>query len=62
MLRGSGVKWDLRKVQPYDNYDKVEFDVPVGRKGDNFDRLLPNYMLNLPFFCAACWLIYHNNK
>jgi len=40
MLRGSGVKWDLRKVQPYDNYDKVEFDVPIGRKGDNYDRFV----------------------
>ena len=38
MLRGSGVKWDLRKVQPYDAYDQVEFDVPIGRHGDCFDR------------------------
>jgi len=45
MLRGSGVKWDLRKVQPYDNYDKVEFDVPIGRKGDNYDRYVLCYML-----------------
>merc|ERR1719495_3108047 len=40
MLRGSGFKWDLRKVQPYDNYDKVEFDVPIGKNGDCFDRYL----------------------
>merc|ERR1712154_400561 len=40
MLRGSGVKWDLRKVQPYDAYDKVDFDVPVGSRGDCFDRYL----------------------
>lgn len=40
MLRGSGVKWDLRKLQPYDNYDKVEFDVPIGMTGDNYDRYL----------------------
>ena len=33
MLRGSGVKWDLRKVQPYDAYDQVDFDVPIGRHG-----------------------------
>lgn len=38
MLRGSGVKWDLRKAQPYDAYDKVEFDVPVGKHGDCYDR------------------------
>ncbi len=38
MLRGSGVKWDLRKVQPYDAYDQVEFDVPIGRHGDCYDR------------------------
>ena len=40
MLRGSGFKWDLRKVQPYDNYDKVEFDVPIGKNGDCYDRYL----------------------
>lgn len=38
MLRGSGIKWDLRKTQPYDAYDKVEFDVPIGTKGDCYDR------------------------
>jgi len=47
MLRGSGVKWDLRKVQPYDNYDKVEFDVPIGRHGDNYDRFVLCYILKL---------------
>jgi len=40
MLRGSGIKWDLRKVQPYDGYDLVDFDVPVGTKGDCYDRYL----------------------
>lgn len=40
MLRGSGIKWDLRKAQPYDAYDKVEFDVPVGINGDTYDRYL----------------------
>ncbi|KAG9322497.1 hypothetical protein KVV02_006660 [Mortierella alpina] len=40
MLRGSGVNWDLRKVQPYDAYDLVDFDVPVGTKGDCYDRYL----------------------
>lgn len=40
MLRGSGIKWDLRKSQPYDKYDEVEFDVPIGSKGDCYDRYL----------------------
>ncbi len=40
VLRGSGVKWDLRKAQPYEAYDKVEFDVPVGEHGDTYDRYL----------------------
>ena len=40
MLRGSGVPWDLRKEQPYDAYDQVDFDVPVGTKGDCYDRYL----------------------
>lgn len=38
MLRGSGIKWDLRKVQPYDAYHLVDFDVPIGSKGDCYDR------------------------
>jgi len=40
MARGSGISWDLRKTQPYDVYDKMLFDVPVGRKGDCYDRYL----------------------
>ena len=40
MLRGSGVNWDLRKEAPYDAYDQVEFDVPVGTTGDCYDRYL----------------------
>jgi len=39
-LRASGVPWDLRRSQPYDMYDQVEFDVPVGRNGDCYDRYL----------------------
>lgn len=38
MLRGSGVCWDLRKASPYDVYDRLEFDVPVGTRGDCYDR------------------------
>jgi NADH dehydrogenase (ubiquinone) Fe-S protein 2 len=40
MLRGSGVSWDLRKTQPYDVYNLMEFDVPVGTQGDCYDRYL----------------------
>ncbi|MGH6947490.1 MAG: NADH-quinone oxidoreductase subunit D [Kiloniellales bacterium] len=40
MLRGSGVPWDLRKAQPYDCYEAMEFDIPVGKNGDCFDRYL----------------------
>ncbi len=40
MLRGSGLAWDLRRAQPYDVYDKIEFDVPVGKHGDCYDRYL----------------------
>ncbi len=40
MLRGSGVEWDLRKKQPYEVYDKMEFDIPVGVSGDCYDRYL----------------------
>lgn len=40
MLRGSGVSWDLRKTQPYDAYEKVDFTVPVGINGDCYDRYL----------------------
>ncbi len=40
MLRGSGVEWDLRKKQPYEVYDKLDFDIPVGVHGDCYDRYL----------------------
>lgn len=39
-LRGSGVKWDIRKVFPYDHYNEVEFDIPIGKNGDTYDRYL----------------------
>jgi NADH dehydrogenase (ubiquinone) Fe-S protein 2 len=40
MLRGSGVPWDLRATQPYDVYDRMQFEVPVGTQGDCYDRYL----------------------
>ncbi len=40
MLRGSGIEWDLRKKQPYEVYDQVDFDIPVGTNGDSYDRYL----------------------
>jgi NADH-quinone oxidoreductase subunit D len=40
MLRGSGVPWDLRKSQPYDVYGELDFDIPVGKNGDCYDRYL----------------------
>jgi len=40
MLRGSGVEWDLRKKQPYEVYDQMDFDIPVGVNGDCYDRYL----------------------
>nr|YP_007890576.1 NADH dehydrogenase subunit 7 [Histiona aroides]AGH24070.1 NADH dehydrogenase subunit 7 [Histiona aroides] len=40
MLRGSGIAWDLRKTQSYDVYDELDFDIPVGHKGDCYDRYL----------------------
>lgn len=40
MLRGSGIEWDLRRKQPYEVYDRLEFDIPVGVNGDCYDRYL----------------------
>jgi NADH-quinone oxidoreductase subunit D len=39
-LRGSGVKWDLRKAQPYSSYDDFDFDIPIGKNGDTYDRYI----------------------
>lgn len=40
MVRGSGAPWDLRKAQPYECYEELEFDIPIGKNGDNYDRQL----------------------
>jgi NADH-quinone oxidoreductase subunit D len=40
MVRGSGAAWDLRRAQPYECYSELDFDIPVGKNGDNYDRYL----------------------
>lgn len=40
MLRGSGITWDLRRKQPYEIYDRLDFDIPIGQNGDCYDRYL----------------------
>ena len=40
MIRGSGIAWDLRKSQPYEVYGELDFDIPVGKHGDSYDRYL----------------------
>ena len=54
VLRGSGVKWDLRKVQPYDAYDKIDFDVPVGVRGDCYDRYV-SLSLSVCMYVLMCY-------
>ena len=40
MIRGSGLKWDLRQSQPYDAYNSIKFNIPIGTNGDCYDRYL----------------------
>ena len=40
MVRGSGVAWDLRKAQPYECYNEMDFDIPIGKNCDCYDRYL----------------------
>src|SRR3546814_2214389 len=40
MIRAAGIPWDLRKSQPYDVYDRMEFDIPVGTNSDCYDRFM----------------------
>jgi NADH-quinone oxidoreductase subunit D len=43
MIRASGIPWDLRKSQPYDVYDRMDFDIPIGKHGDCYDRWIVRY-------------------
>ena len=52
-LRASGVPWDLRRSQPYDKYAEVEFQIPVGRNGDCYDR----YLMRLAEMCESVKII-----
>lgn len=54
MLRGSGVPWDLRKNQPYEVYDKIDFKVPIGTNGDCYDR----YLIRVNEMRESCNIIY----
>ncbi|XP_060526977.1 NADH-ubiquinone oxidoreductase 49 kDa subunit-like [Cylas formicarius] len=53
MLRASGVKWDIRKAKPYEVYDELDFDVPVGRKGDIYDK----YQIRVEEMRQSCRMI-----
>ena len=48
MVRGSGAAWDLRKAQPYECYSELEFDIPIGKNGDSYDRYLHPHGGNAP--------------
>ena len=54
MLRGSGVTWDLRQSQPYEIYDNLDFNIPVGTNGDCFDR----YLIRMSEMRESCKIIY----
>jgi NADH-quinone oxidoreductase subunit D len=53
MLRGSGFAWDIRKAEPYDGYEAYDFDIPVGKNGDNYDR----YLCRIEEMRQACRII-----
>ncbi|HEY8881298.1 MAG TPA: NADH-quinone oxidoreductase subunit D [Roseateles sp.] len=53
MLRGSGIAWDLRKKQPYEVYDRLDFDIPIGTNGDTYDR----YVVRIEEMRQSCRLV-----
>ncbi len=53
MIRGSGIPWDLRKSQPYECYGDLQFEVPVGKNGDSYDR----YLVRMEEMRQSSWLI-----
>ncbi len=53
VLRGSGVAYDVRKFEPYGAYDKVDWEVPVGKNGDTYDR----YWVRMEEMRQSCWII-----
>ena len=53
MLRASGVPWDLRKADPYEVYDRFEFDIPVGQTGDTYDR----FLVRLEEMRESVWIV-----
>jgi len=50
MVRGSGAAWDLRKAQPYECYNEMEFDIPIGKNGDSYDR----YLIRMEEMVQSC--------
>ena len=50
MVRGSGAAWDLRKAQPYECYNEMEFDIPIGKHGDSYDR----YLIRMEEMVQSC--------
>ncbi|MDQ6995866.1 MAG: NADH-quinone oxidoreductase subunit D [Mariprofundus sp.] len=64
MIRGSGIAWDLRKTQPYDVYDKMDFEIPVGVTGDCYDRYLVRVeeMLESNSIISQCAAWLENNS
>ena len=53
MVRGSGAAWDLRKAQPYECYAELDFDIPVGKNGDCYDRYLMPHGGDAPVGAAS---------
>ncbi len=53
MVRGSGGAWDLRKAQPYECYDEMEFDIPIGKNGDCYDR----YLIRMEEMRQSVWIM-----